>query len=99
MTAREWLSANDYDEVVALIDRVMNIWKRAGRNTRRNWWGILAGTKDGGSRKVEGIIFPVLATAQRHECVPVTKNAVQKSRKEQPPPKSYRGISIRKRTA
>ena len=97
MTARDWLLANGYEDVAALIDEVMASWERSGARTRRNWWDVLAGTKEGNSRTVEGVTFPVLATAQRHEGRKVSKTAIQRSRRETPPPKTYHGSSLQKR--
>jgi hypothetical protein len=97
MTAREWLEENGYTDVVALIDRASTTWKKAGIGTRRSWWSILAGGMGGRARRVGDIEFPVLVTAQKHEGVPVTKNAIQRNRSERVPPKVYRGSSLRSR--
>jgi hypothetical protein len=91
MTARKWLAANGYADIVALIDEIMLEWRAAGKKTRRNWWETLAGAKLGRPRTVAGRRFPVLASAQRHEGLPVTPNALQRSADELPPPKIYLG--------
>lgn len=91
MTAREWLRENGYDDAVALIERVEKGWRSSGVATRRNWWDVLAGGKDGVPRTVSGIEFPVLASAQIHEGRPVTKKALKRKADEVPPSKDYRG--------
>ena len=85
MTAREWLRANGYDEVAALIDEIQEEWKAASKRTRRNWWEVLAGGDDGSPRVVAGRTFPVLKAAQRHEEKPVTPNAIQRKPRERAP--------------
>lgn len=44
--------------------------------TRRNWWAVLAGGKNGKPSKVYGVELPVLAAAQERQGLPVTPNAV-----------------------
>lgn len=97
MTTRSWLVENGYQDVVRLIDKVEDGWKANGVATRRNWWDILSGGRDGQARTVSGITFPVLATAQAHEGKPVTRNACRRSTSETPPEKDYRGRSVSKR--
>lgn len=87
ITARNWLAQNNYEDVACLIDKVMDGWRLKGAKTRRNWWDVLAGTKNGSPRTIEGIVFPVLRIAQIRKGVPVTNNAVCRSKKETPPPK------------
>lgn len=96
MSARQWLAENGYTDVLTLIAHVGRLWKAKGVSTRRNWWEVLAGDKSGRPRIVEGIEFPILAAAQAHERMPLTQSAVQRSRKETPPKKDYRGKSRRK---
>lgn len=62
--ARVWLRENRHEDIADLIDEIMVEWKNAGKNTRRNWWDILAGDKDGNPRIVAGRKFPVLKEAQ-----------------------------------
>ena len=83
--ARQWLIENRYEDVAALIDEVTNELKAQGKRTRRNWWEILAGGANGKPRVVAGREFPVLRVAQIRQGVPVTKSAIARSRKEQPP--------------
>lgn len=41
--------------------------RKRGVKTRRNWWDVLAGDREGNPRKVEGVTFPVLAAARRRK--------------------------------
>ena len=91
MTARDWLLANEYEDIVALIEEIETEWRAAGKRTRRNWWAILAGGRGGRSRTVEGRAFPVLVVAQMHEGVPITPNAIRRSATELAPKKVYLG--------
>ena len=52
---------------MAKIDAAMRKWAREGRKTRRNWWDVLAGDRNGGPRTVLGIAFPVLEAARRRQ--------------------------------
>jgi hypothetical protein len=81
-SVRHGLRRYGYDEVADLIDEIIGEWARAGLSTRRNWWDVLSGDKDGKPRVVAGRSFPVLASAQRRQGTAVTKNAVQRSRNE-----------------
>ena len=47
ITIRKWLIINSYGDIEILIDKVMDIWKIKGAKTRRNWWEVLAGGKNG----------------------------------------------------
>ncbi len=84
--ARQWLIENDYADVAALIDEVTAEWKKQGSSTRRNWWSVLAGNKQGQSRTVGGRAFPVLQVAQLRQGVPVTRNAICRNPQEEMPP-------------
>ena len=64
---RTWLRAKGHEDVVVEIDAALRKWAREGKKTRRNWWDILAGNKDGNPRRVLGIAFPVLAGARRRQ--------------------------------
>lgn len=81
-TVRHWLRLHGYDDIADLIDEIIAEWRGAGRATRRNWWDILSGDKEGQPREVGGRKFPVLASAQRRQGKAVTKNAIQRSRNE-----------------
>jgi DNA adenine methylase len=74
--ARTWLRGHGYPQVAALIDEVMADWARQGKRTRRNWWDVLAGDRRGRSRRVGGVMFPVLAAAQSRQGRQVTPRAV-----------------------
>lgn len=91
MTALQWLLENGYEDIVAMIEEIVVEWRSSGRRTRRNWWVVLAGGKGGKPITVEGREFPVLVSAQIHEKVPVTANAIQRSKTEIVPPKNYLG--------
>lgn len=84
--ARVWLRANGYGDVADLIDEVMEEWRRAGKKTRRNWWDVLAGGKDGRPCVIAGRVFPVLMAAQRRQGKPITENAICRKEEENPPP-------------
>jgi len=81
--ARVWLRKNGYDKIADLIDEIMSEWKEAGKSTRRNWWDILAGDKNGKPKNVAGREFPVLKVAQSRQGKPVSKSAISRSRKEE----------------
>lgn len=86
LSARQWLVQNSYTDIATLIDTVMEGWKTKGSKTRRNWWDVLAGGKDGRSRKIEGVIFPVLKAAQIRKGLPITDNAICRNELEEIPP-------------
>ena len=86
MTARQWLRANGYGDVAAIIDEIMAEWKAAGNGQRRNWWSVLAGRKDGSGVVVSGRLFPVLKAAQRRQHVRVQSTAEKRNRRENAPP-------------
>jgi DNA adenine methylase len=65
--AKSWLRANGHEAIARKIDSAMRKWAREGKKTRRNWWTILAGDKNGNSRRVGGIVFPVLEVARRRQ--------------------------------
>jgi hypothetical protein len=83
---RGWLRRYGYNDIADLVAEIIAEWQADGRATRRNWWDILSGDKDGKSREVAGRTFPVLASAQRRQGKAVTKNAIQRSRNEPLPP-------------
>ena len=76
ITIRKWLIQNNYEDIAESIDTVMTGWSQKKTRTRRSWWDILAGSKGGKPRTVEGVSFPVLKAAQLRKGVPVTKNAI-----------------------
>jgi hypothetical protein len=97
MTCREWLSQNAYEDVVSLIDEAMAKMASRGSKQRRNWWQTLAGGVNGKALTVEGILFPVLQAAQRHEKKLVTRDAICRNPDEKVPPVRKTGRWPRKR--
>ncbi len=91
ITIRKWLIINSYGDIEILIDKVMDIWKIKGAKTRRNWWEVLAGGKNGKPRIIEGIYFPVLKAAQIREHVNITQNAICRNENEEIPKKKING--------
>jgi len=65
--ARVWLKANGYAKIANKIDAIMAEWRKRGVKTRRNWWDILAGDREGRPRNVGSVAFPVLAAARRRK--------------------------------
>ncbi len=86
MKVRQWLRANDYDDIADLIDEIMSEWQAEGKKTRRNWWDVLAGGKNGKPSVREGRTFPVLRAAQLRQGKPVTENAICRNPEEEVPP-------------
>ena len=86
MLARQWLRQNGYEDVANLIDEVIDEWKSQDKNTRRNWWDVLAGDVKGKPRVVAGRKFPVLRAAQLRQGVNVTENALCINPMEEIPP-------------
>jgi hypothetical protein len=87
MNARVWLSQNDYPDIARKVDRALNRMGKKDSGTRRSWWEILAGTKAGKPRKVEGVVFPVLRAARLREGWDVTPNCLCRNENEIFPPK------------
>ena len=81
-----WLRENGYGDVADQIERVMARWKSEGKRTRRNWWEILAGHKDGRPRIAGGVEFPVLHAARIRQELDHAENAISRSPNEAPPP-------------
>ena len=78
MTVREWLLENGYEDIAALIDKVMAEFRAAGSKERRNWADVLAGGKDGKPAVVAGRELPVLRAAQVSRNKPVTASAIHR---------------------
>ncbi len=89
--ARQWLLENRYQDVAALIDEVTRQWKVEGKQTRRNWWQVLAGDAKGNPRVVAGRRFPVLRAAQLRMGMPVTSGAICRNPDEEVPPVTVTG--------
>src|SRR5437867_661263 len=85
-TVRRWLIENNYDDIATLIDQVMLVWERKGVRTRRNWWEVLAGDREGNQRTIEGITLPVLRAARIHQRMRVTDNCLCRNPNEIIPP-------------
>ena len=77
ITVRAWLMENGYPEVAEMINEIQAEWKISGKHTRRNWWDVLSGGKNGAPRIIYGRQFPVLQAAQIRQGKPVTKNALK----------------------
>lgn len=86
ITVRTWLLVNGYSDVAKLIDDIQAEWKASGKHTRRNWWEVLAGGKNGVPHVIYGHQFPVLQAAQIRQGKPVTKNAIKTNDEEHAPP-------------
>lgn len=82
ITVRAWLIENGYPEVAEMISEVQAEWKIAGKHTRRNWWDVLSGGKNGIPRTIYGRQFPVLQAAQIRQGKPITINAVKATQNE-----------------
>lgn len=95
ISVRNWLVQNNYEDVAALVDTVMDGWKVKGTKTRRSWWDVLAGGKNGKPRTIEGVTFPVLKAAQIRMGVPVTDNAICRENEENIPLKTISGRWVR----
>jgi hypothetical protein len=74
--ARIWLRAHGHADVAKQIDAIMEGWRERRVKTRRNWWDVLAGDREGNPRKVEGVLFPVLAAARRRKGWPRSASEV-----------------------
>lgn len=85
ITVRRWLRENGYHAAAQMIDELLREWKTQGKRTRRNWWEVLAGGRDGAPRTICGRQFPVLRAAQLRQGVAVTESAVWHA-DETPPP-------------
>ncbi|MBV7329226.1 hypothetical protein KFU94_13445 [Chloroflexi bacterium TSY] len=83
--ARVWLRANGYENIAIMIDEIMNEWERKGVRTRRNWWDILAGGKNGKPKTVAGKTFLVLKTAQIRAGKEPTANSICNKEQEVAP--------------
>ena len=73
-SAKDWLIANGHSEVVQMIDDVTDEWRARGKETKRNWWAVLAGDSAGQPRTISGRQFPVFQVAQLRQGWVVYKN-------------------------
>ncbi|NPV69212.1 MAG: hypothetical protein HPY55_01025 [Firmicutes bacterium] len=85
ISVRRWLRENGYEDVAEMIDAVIAEWQAAGNKTRRNWWLVLAGGRNGKPRRIMGRVFPVLKVAQVRQGIPVTSNAISRTVDEKAP--------------
>jgi hypothetical protein len=92
--ARVWLRANGHSDVADRIDAIMEGWRKRGVKTRRNWWDVLAGDREGEPRKVQGVTFPVLAAARRRKGWPRCASEIG-SDEAAPDPAAHRWSSKR----
>jgi len=82
---RQWLLENNYEDVAEIIEKILMEWKRESKATRRTWWDVLAGDKNGNPRKIEGIELPVLRAAQIRQGKQITGNALCRNEEEKLP--------------
>ena len=82
---RQWLVENNYNDVAELIDDVTAKWDRQNKRTRRNWWEVLAGDRDGKGRIIEGMEFPVLTAARIRQGLPRIKGSLSRNKDESIP--------------
>lgn len=80
-TAREWLLENGYRETAEMIEDIIKEWKRFGKKTRRNWWDVLAGDREGNPRRIEGRVFPVYNGARKRQGLPPVSHAVDERKR------------------
>lgn len=85
ISIHQWLRSNGYEEVADMISAQMKAWADAGIKSRRNWWEILSGMKDGKPKVVNGVEYPVLAVAQERQGKPVTSTALRRNPEEAAP--------------
>ncbi|MCG3771061.1 MAG: hypothetical protein JW384_02241 [Nitrosomonadaceae bacterium] len=91
MSCKQWLLQNGYPDYAALIDKLEAENKERGVTTRRDWWDILSGIKDGKPSTRMGGNLPVLRAFQVRQGKPVTANAEQRNENEVAPPKTPQG--------
>lgn len=87
LSIRNWLKNNGYEDVLKLIDETMLEWQIRGVKTRRNWWDVLSGDKQGRPRKIHGKEFPVLKGAQIRKGMKISIYAICRNDKEEIPEK------------
>lgn len=76
---KAWLKENGHGKVLALIEKAEKSIAKAKSGTQRSWWWVLAGTPSGGSRVVNGVVFPVLAAARVRAGMKPAKTAIGKA--------------------
>ncbi|HKP61486.1 MAG TPA: SIR2 family protein [Polyangiales bacterium] len=70
-SAKTWLRAHGFGVLADTIDKIEGEWAAQGRKTRRNWWDVLAGTRTGAPRVIEGRRFPILPEARLRQGLPL----------------------------
>ena len=85
MSIKEWLLQNDYQDVLKKIETVEAGWNNRRTKTRRNWGDVLAGHKDGTSKVIQGVEFPVLCAARKRKGWPVTEKCICRTPNEKMP--------------
>ena len=85
-TVRIWLIENGYSKIAKMIDEIQAEWKATGKHTRRNWWEVLSGGKNGTPHTIYGRQFPVLQAAQIRQGKSITANALKATDNEQSAP-------------
>lgn len=85
-TVRAWLIENGHPEIAEMIDDIEAEWKAIGKHTRRNWWDVLSGGKNGTPRTIYGRQFPVLQAAQIRQGKTITANALKATENEKRAP-------------
>jgi len=63
-SARDWLLASGYEDINAMIEKIMAMWQQKGLGTRKDWWEKLAGTLRGEPCVVNGVKLPILSAAR-----------------------------------
>jgi len=81
-TIRVWLRENNYEDIADMIDGLLDEWNSQGKKTRRNWWEVLAGGKDGRPRTICGRVFPVLKAARQRQGLPDVINSICRNNNE-----------------
>jgi hypothetical protein len=71
---------------VSRLKWIASEWQAEGKKTRRNWWDVLAGGKNGKPSIRAGRKFPVLRAAQIRQGKPITENAICRNPEEKIPP-------------
>ena len=82
-----WLRESGYEDVANDIAGIVEDWRKNGVKTRRNWWAVLAGDKNGRSRAVAGVSFPVIAAIRRRQGLPPAAGAITRPNERSLPPK------------
>lgn len=85
-SARDWLLASGYEDVVQTIEQIMLIWQQKGLGTRKDWWDKLAGTIKGAPCVVNGVQLPILSAARIRKGWPPVPDSLCRNRDQAIPP-------------